>query len=329
MKTLLNIKIILVTVIALTSMILASCSDDTSSPSDTISNYGEDSPYKHGEHIKIPKEILGDPEMFDQPRISFICDYVKRRDNDTNFCSMKIDGTDLRIAADESLFEQQGTGFHHLPSRSPDYRYVMVSQNCKPERKRIGACRNLIDLKEKTATTIAFGGVVPHFYWSSDSKRVMFYLNDSLLEYNTVTKETIEKPMIYSMGYFYLEDDKHYMAINDYGYSIYENDGTFVKEVILGNKIFKRHALSPNKQFLQYGLKDKMYVINLKKPLFPIFSQESAPFHATFSHDSKFLFYKDDGILYKLDLSSIETTKLKMPSHTYITSISQVNHEGF
>lgn len=120
----------------------------------------------------LKREIYGDPDIFDQPRIQFVWRGPKR--DNAEIWSVKIDGTDLRLAADAQLLyqgdEELGMHTHITPMRSPDNRYILVNMH------KVRSFFHLIDLKEGTSKKIhdSRGNLLISYPWVSDSQSFFY-----------------------------------------------------------------------------------------------------------------------------------------------------------
>ncbi len=174
--------------------------------------------------IPLRREVYPDPEIYDKPRYQF---WSKQLDKGsyTRLWSMRLDGSDRRLVADEELLFN-GATLNHLSVRSPDNRYVAVSMNNSE-----GFFRGLIDLKTQTSWVIVKGGGVPHFIWTPDSENLIFYSDGEHYNYNITTKTLSKRPIIYSQGLFLLPGGAEFLAVKHNGFWIHKFNGEVIRKV--------------------------------------------------------------------------------------------------
>ena len=143
--------------------------------------------------FELKREVYGDPDSFDQPRIQFSWRGPNRELPE--IWSVKIDGTDLRLAVDADLL-YQGQDLGLQPGfntyRSPDNRYILVILG----KYRVSySAIYIIDLKEQSNKKIedTDDAYLIRYPWVADSKS-FFYLRDetSALSRYYLTTEKIE-----------------------------------------------------------------------------------------------------------------------------------------
>lgn len=216
--------------------------------------------------LEIRKEIYGDPEIFSTPRVQFVAkfsgDKKFKRSELRSLWSMRMDGSDVRLVADEELLNYKGGGIAHDPIRSPNNRYVALSLADADHN----FFRAIIDLKEQKKWIISEGGGPPHFNWTSDSENLIFYTNGYHYNYNIPAKTLSERPMIYSRGLILLPGDKQFLAFKGDGYFIHNFDGTLVREVRFdfaesGGSQYPMVSLDG--QYFHFGVGSMSYIVDL------------------------------------------------------------------
>lgn len=174
-----------------------------------------------------PMEDLGDAEQWNDFRLQFV--WVNREDpynyRDYLF-SMRLDGSDIRMAASPDLLfgEINAVMSHFL--RSPDNRYLIARFTMKADRSFIG----LIDLQNKTQKNIELAPLKPRFAWSTDSKVIYYYADAGLMIYNVETgsikssKKDINSSALYPLAdgnIVRLSDSGGYTLINELGDTLF------------------------------------------------------------------------------------------------------------
>lgn len=217
--------------------------------------------------LEIRKEIYGDPEIFSTPRVQFVAkfrgDTKFKRSELQSLWSMRMDGSDVRLVADEELLNYKGGGITHDPIRSPNNRYVALSLGDADNN----FFRAIIDLKEQKKWIISEGGGPPHFNWTSDSENLIFYTNGYHYNYNIPTKTLSERPMIYSRGLFLLPGDKRFLAFKGNGYFIHDFDGALVREVVFDVKSTvgsQYPRLSVDGKYFHFGVRQMSHIVDLR-----------------------------------------------------------------
>lgn len=250
-------------------------------------------------------EDYNDLSSYDQPRIQFTWRAPDKAYKEIWSC--KVDGSDLRLAMDKKLlFANTGGGpGSHSPVRSPNGRYIITSMWTDASIER-----RLFDIKKQTYKTLIEGGGMPHFAWSPDSKRVLFYVSPGgLMEYNVETETIREHPYIKSYG-LYIHDNGEIYAVTYTGLNVHAPDGKLLRSIEIATEEQKKtidrdnyigrmgHALSHDGSLYLYTYQKEgevyHYIINLKKPeklLYePILTRLQNPH---FSPDNKHLYFTD------------------------------------
>ncbi len=200
--------------------------------------------------FELKREVYGDPEIFDQPRIQFSWQGPNREKPE--IWSVKVDGTDLRLAVDADLLYPNGVDLGMQPGfntyRSPDNRYILVM--LAKYRVRYPAI-HIIDLKERTNTKIKSTDTtyLIRYPWVSDSKS-FFYLrtiDDSLSRYYLEDKkiETIKKT--YSKSFYVQQTEEIINQIGSEDLIRLDFKGDELEIIPLGNNVHREfHYINPN-----------------------------------------------------------------------------------
>ncbi len=217
--------------------------------------------------MSFPAEpSFDDKEFWSEPRIQFVWARKKSeidRAPDEEIYSMKLDGSDIRLAADAKLIGgPNGAGMTRPPVRSPNNRYIAMTLGGDEN----GLHKALIDLKTKERIIMVKGGAIPEFNWTPDSKNVIFYVDDYMKNYNTETRALTDRPIIYSHGIYLLNDGNTFMAIDENGYRLHKFDGSLIKKIkIYSERVTEWHHLSPDNNYLYVDDVDQAYVYDLRK----------------------------------------------------------------
>ncbi len=264
-------------------------------------------------HAQAPykEEVYGDPEIFSEPRFQFA--WRAPEEQEETIWSTFLDGADLRRVVSPELFFKFDGVLMHLPVRSPDNRYLAV---CMDTSEYMGTAKLLFDLKEKTVTELGGGSYVPHFAWTSDSKKLYYYNGKGFWQYRVDSKEKTLLPTLYSRGLYILNDD-WFLTLHSWGYSVHSKDRKelFRKE-ITGGCIAKRfqQAVSIDGKLIFCG------VACNKKPFYIVFklndpeeillkSSEYLITYPAFGPQNKKIYFSQ-GIVEYLDLETKETKEI-------------------
>lgn len=222
-KNLMNISRNIFLVSLLSSLLFTACapSDETKPPNSASKSTSADSTRTATtitEPKDIPRENFGDKTIFSTPRIQFTAVFPGTKK--TAIWSMRLDGTDVRLAAELDLIYGGGAEkLFNRPVRSPDNRYVAVVL----ESDEKGFSRYLLDLKGKKRIKIRDGGGKPTFIWTSDSQSVIFHTDQNMYRYYLNTGQLEElSDNISTLDFFLLADDRTLLALQGSGYKLYD-----------------------------------------------------------------------------------------------------------
>ncbi len=246
--------------------------------------------------FELKREIYGDPDIFDQPRIQFSWHGPNREK--TEIWSVKIDGTDLRLAVDANLLYPKDGNLGLQPGfntyRSPDNRYILVMLG---EYSVSYVAVYIIDLKSQTRKKIedTQHAFLIRYPWVSDSKS-FFYLRGetgSLSRYY-LESEKIESIKETSSKSFYVQQTAE--IINQIGIKDLirlDFNGNELERILLGEKINNHfHNISPDGQYVSYrNMKGTILTDTKNVKDFEILSTFSAPI---ISYKGKKLFYSSN-----------------------------------
>ncbi len=301
LKSLLLITIFSATLLATVSIGLNGCGDN--SDKNNIPKLAQQQAKPETPKFTFKMEDYNDLSSYDQPRIQFVWQAPERT---REIWSCKVDGSDLRLAMDKKLlFADTGGGpGSHSPVRSPNGRYIITSMWTDASIEK-----RLFDIKNQTYKPLIEGGGKPHFAWSPDSKRVLFYVSPGgLMEYNVETATLREHPYIKSYG-LYIRDNDEIFAVTRTGLNVHAADGSLLRTIEIATdeqkKLINRNnyigrmsnTLSLDGTLYHYTFDgpdgtEYNYVIDITKPRNPLYK-----FHLTrlqnphFSPGNKYLYY--------------------------------------
>ncbi len=218
--------------------------------------------------FELKREIYGDPDIFDQPRIQFSWHGPNREK--TEIWSVKIDGTDLRLSVDAELLYPEGEDLGLQPGfstyRSPDNRYILVMLG----KYRVSyVAVYIVDLKEQTRKKVedTKHAFLIRYPWVSDSKS-FFYLRDkteSLSRYylNSGKIETIKET---SSKSFYVQQTAE--IINQIGIKDLirlDFNGSELERIPLGKNVHRMtHYVGPGGDYFIYQNYEGTYFAPIK-----------------------------------------------------------------
>lgn len=262
--------------------------------------------------LEIRKEIYGDPEIFSTPRVQFTAemqgDSKFKRSENRSLWSMRLDGSDVRLVADEELLNYKDGGISHTPIRSPNNRYVALSLSDADDN----FFRAIIDLKEQKKWIISEGGGPPHFNWTSDSENLIFYTDGDHYNYNIPSKTLSERPIIHSRGLFLLPDDKQFLAFKGNGYYIHSFEGDLQHKVEFEFDPppgVQHPRLSADGDYFYFSAMNIGYLVNLKKNTIEKQLNRSlksiSGLVPLFAHENDYMYLYDCCVFTKLNLNTL------------------------
>ncbi len=195
----------------------------------------------------IPEDI-NNADSYDQPRIQFVWQGPNREKPE--IWSIKIDGTDLRLAADKDLLYQGKTKDMNIllhPVRSPDNRYILIQYSKFGYGDRI----QLVDLKKQTNTYLTdcriwrapWVGDGQSFFCSSYHKLLRYYINTGKLE------QTGEIPI---SVFYVLQNSERIVQMKKDGFRVLDFNGKEIRYEQLGEIMRTKYAVSKNGKYLMY-----------------------------------------------------------------------------
>lgn len=242
------------------------CGESPDSSDNGITKQEREEPKELKEwEMTFPAEpTYDDNEFWSEPRIQFVWHRKKHPDDyppAPEIYSMKLDGSDIRLALNSDLLlGSEKAVMNHPPVRSPNNRYIVASLSSQKHY----LYKVLIDLKTKERNIIAKGGAVPEFNWTPDSENIIFYIDDYMKNYNIESKKLTNRPIMYSLGIYLLNDGKTFLATNKQGYNLHNFDGSLIEKVFIPKRVTEKHSLSADNNYLYVDNVDEAYIFSLK-----------------------------------------------------------------
>ncbi|GAB6260787.1 hypothetical protein PSSHI_10300 [Photobacterium sp. R1] len=215
-----------------------------------------------------PREDLSNESSYDLPRVVFrwdngegeTDDYYERKDK---VWSIKTDGTDLRLVADE--FD----GNVRLMRMSPNNRYLALAY-----ANSDGMFKVIKDLKTGEYIELGKSRGYPEFLWAEDSSYLYFTDQWQDWKYNLKTSEVEEVEVQYN-EYSVIYDGKRYV-VNDYGVVVYDEKtnewlyavGVNPDEKSLGKYKFIKKSISPTGRYAWGESGRKRFLIDMHTKTF-------------------------------------------------------------
>ena len=223
------------------ALVLTGCKKEPQSVPEE--EYGKPEPV-----FQVIPEDINNADSYDQPRIQFVWQGPNREKPE--IWSIKIDGTDLRLAADKDLLYQGETrdlNFAVYPVRSPDNRYILVHFTSMSMPYRI----HLIDLKEKTNKFI-LDCQIWHAPWVGDSQSFFCNFDHRLKRVYFKSGKVKELNEILGSHIFVLQNSEHIVQMEEDGFKILDFNGKEIRYEKLGRIRDIIHNISKNGKYIMY-----------------------------------------------------------------------------
>ncbi|KDM91532.1 hypothetical protein [Photobacterium galatheae] len=217
-----------------------------------------------------PKEDLNNQSSYDLPRVVFRWnngesgdapkdDIYERRDK---VWSVKTDGTDLRLVADEF------NGMVQSMKMSPNNRYLALSYGAEE-----GVIKVIKDLKTGEYTELGKYRETTDFLWAEDSSYLYFSDEWKKWKYTLSTKEK-EMIDIHFSKYSTVYGGKRYV-VDDLGVAIYDEEKNKLLYTVIPNKkghlksrLFRKRSISPTGQYVWAETLADRYLIDTYRQTF-------------------------------------------------------------
>ncbi|GAB6261908.1 Tricorn protease domain-containing protein [Photobacterium sp. R1] len=211
-----------------------------------------------------PKEDINNHSSYDLPRVVFRWDNGARDDSPEDdryerkdkVWSIKTDGTDLRLVADEFYGRIQSI------KMSPNNRYLALSYGAEE-----GVLKVIKDLKTGEYTELGKYRETTDFLWAEDSSYLYFSDQWKKWKYTVPTKK-LEKVDVNFSKASIIYDGKRYV-VDSLGVGIYDEKRNKLISSVIPNKdgdiesrIFRKRTISPTGQYVWVETWTKRYLID-------------------------------------------------------------------
>ena len=241
-----------------------------------------------------PREDLTNEGSYDLPRIAFRWDNARNEaedhyDQKDKVWSIKTDGTDLRLVADEFV------GKVRLMRVSPNNRYLALAYSAEE-----GMFKVIKDLKTGEYIELGRSRGYPEFLWAEDSSYL--YYTDKFKDWKYTLATGGKKLVETDFNEFsVIRYGKRYV-LNDFGVVVYdEAKDTFLfstginpDEDNLGDYAFNKRSISPDGKYAWGESRKFRYLIDIERRTFQ--KEEIVPramgklsYFETLSKDAKYV----------------------------------------
>ncbi|MFA0113053.1 Tricorn protease domain-containing protein [Vibrio sp. 10N.261.46.E11] len=212
-----------------------------------------------------PREDLNNPDSYDLPRVVFYWDNGTYSTDDLyeerpKVWSIKTDGTDLRLVADE--FNGRG----RLVRISPDNRYLALAYSTNE-----GMIKVIKDLKTGEYIELGRSRGYPEFLWAEDSSYL--YYTDKFKDWKYTLATGGKKLVETDFNEFsVIRGGKRYV-LNDFGVAVYDeaknaflfSTGINPDEDNLNNYAFNKRSISPDGKYAWGESRKFRYLIDIER----------------------------------------------------------------
>ncbi|EJG1072239.1 TPA: Tricorn protease domain-containing protein [Vibrio parahaemolyticus] len=215
-----------------------------------------------------PREDLKNPDSYDLPRVVFYWDNGTYSTDDLyeqrpKVWSIKTDGTDLRLVADEF------NGQVRLMRMSPNNRYLALAYSASE-----GMFKVIKDLKTGEYIELGRSRGYPEFLWAEDSSYL--YYVDKFKDWKyilaTGNKQQVDTEF---NEYSVIQKGKRYV-LNDFGVAVYDeakdeflfSTGVNPDEQNLGDYKFHKRSISPDGKYAWGESRKFRYLIDIEQRSF-------------------------------------------------------------
>lgn len=251
------------------------------------------------------EERWDDSQLGQQARLQFV--WIPRGEKAESIFTLGTDGGHIRrVVRPEVLFSGEAKSIEQYPVRSPNRRYLA----CAGEDAQSDELRFLVDLETRTVRTMLKATNPTDFTWTPDSRRVLFWGDNKLWEYDVETGALTQLPPMGPLGLRLVDGGRHFVALRDHAVELRDPSGKVLKRVPVNYRLDVRHAISDDGRFV--ALSDVRFtVVDLEKPDTPLFTTADAISSVAFDPAGGRLYYFTDG-LNALDLATGAVTNLGM-----------------
>ena len=237
------------------ALVLTGCKKEPQSVPEE--EYGKPEPV-----FQVIPEDINNADSYDQPRIQFVWQGPNREKPE--IWSIKIDGTDLRLAADKDLLYQGKTRDMEIlsyPTRSPNNRYILIQFYKSNDPYSV----HLIDLKNHTNTYL-LDCQVWHAPWVGDSQSFFCGDTDSkLARFFLDTKKAKQLTEVRVPRVYVLQNSERIVQMKKDGFRLLDFNGREIRYEKLGEIMPTVHTVSKNGKYIMYMPKGQFEITNRYK----------------------------------------------------------------
>jgi len=266
-------------------------------------------PFERSRLWDYPDEPWDASDMQKEARLQFV--WAAPDEKTPSIFSMKLDGTDIRrVIGPERLFTGDAKYLQQTPVRSPNRRFVA----CIGDDAQGNEVRFLVDLQERSVRTLMKATNPTGLTWTPDSRRILFYGDDRLWQYDLETRALSPQPTnIGPYGLHLVDGGRRLLALREGAVEVRDLDGKLLKRIDVPYRTAAQHAISADGRFIAVQ-QVPFVIIDLDHPAKPVFSSPDTFFSPTFGPDGGTLFFFT-GYLNALDVASGAVRKLaRLPS---------------
>ncbi|EOW9663672.1 Tricorn protease domain-containing protein [Vibrio parahaemolyticus] len=215
-----------------------------------------------------PREDLTNEGSYDLPRVVFRWDNARNEAKDhydqrDKVWSIKTDGTDLRLVADEFV------GKVRLMRISPNNRYLALAYSASE-----GMFKVIKDLKTGEYIELGRSRGYPEFLWAEDSSYLYYVDKFKDWKYTLATGDKQQVDTEFN-EYSVIQKGKRYV-LNDYGVAVYDeakdeflfSTGVSPDKQNLGDYQFNKRSISPDGKYAWGESRKFRYLIDIEQSSF-------------------------------------------------------------
>ncbi|MGF1747159.1 Tricorn protease domain-containing protein [Vibrio cionasavignyae] len=215
-----------------------------------------------------PREDLDNEATYDLPRVVFRWDNARNEAKDhydqrDKVWSIKTDGTDLRLVADEFV------GKVRLMRISPNNRYLALAYSAAE-----GMFKVIKDLKTGEYIELGRSRGYPEFLWAEDSSYLYYVDKFKDWKYTLATGDMQQVETEFN-EYSVIQEGKRYV-LNDFGVAVYDeakdeflfSTGINPDEDNLNDYKFNKRSLSPGGKYAWGETRKFRYLIDIERRTF-------------------------------------------------------------
>jgi Tol biopolymer transport system component len=249
-----------------------------------------------------PDEQWDDPQTRKEARLQFV--WAAPDEKSYSIFSIRLDGTDLRrVVGPELLYTGEAKSLQQTV-RSPDRRYLA----CVGDDAQANQLRFLVDLKARSLRTMSKTTSPTELNWTPDSRRVLFYGDEKLWQYEVESGTVAALPMIWSSGLHLVDGGRRFVAVRSGRIELRDPSGLLLKSIEVPYKTDGDHVVSDDGRYIAFH-QVPFVIVDLQRAGKPVFTSPESFAHPAFAPDGRTLFFFSDH-LNALDVASGEVKQL-------------------